>query len=235
MNRGPMRVVDNKSKDFFGSIKRLIKELKNYKLIIIIALVLAIISSIFSIIAPSKLSDLTDEIAQVLVVKKDKLEEINNTIMKNNNSLNSFKIDNIEITVEDQMNYLKIVSSIDKNSSINELYKKIDELPESIQKVIKPGINWNIILGIVIFLVTIYVLSALFTYFESIIMTVVSNRFAKKLRSNISTKINKLPLKYFDNNQIGDILSRVTNDVDTIAQTLNQSLATLVSAITLFV
>ena len=235
MNRGPMRVVDNKSKDFFGSIKRLINELKNYKLIIIIALVLAIFSSIFSIIAPSKLSDLTDEIAQVLVVKKDKFEEINNTIMKNNNSLNSFKIDNIEITVEDQMNYLKIVSSMDKNSSINELYKKIDELPESIQKVIKPGINWDIILGIVIFLVTIYVLSALFTYFESIIMTVVSNRFAKKLRSNISTKINKLPLKYFDNNQIGDILSRVTNDVDTIAQTLNQSLATLVSAITLFV
>jgi ATP-binding cassette subfamily B protein len=65
-------------------------------------------------------------------------------------------------------------------------------------------------------------------------MTDVANKFAKKLRSNISKKINKLPLKYFDNNLSGDILSRVTNDVDTIAQSMNQSLATLVSSMTLF-
>ena len=55
-------------------------------------------------------------------------------------------------------------------------------------------------------------------------MTTVSNNFAKKLRRNISKKINKLPLKYFDKHQSGDILSRVTNDVDTISQTMNQSL-----------
>ena len=66
-------------------------------------------------------------------------------------------------------------------------------------------------------------------------MTNVANKFARKLRSNISNKINKLPLKYFDRHQAGDILSRVTNDVDTIAQSMNQSLSTLVSAITLFV
>lgn len=66
-------------------------------------------------------------------------------------------------------------------------------------------------------------------------MTDVSNNFARKLRGNISSKINKLPLKYFDKHVIGDILSRVTNDVDTIAQSMNQSLSTLVSAITLFV
>ena len=65
-------------------------------------------------------------------------------------------------------------------------------------------------------------------------MTIVANKFAKSLRSRISTKINKLPLKYFDRHQTGDILSRVTNDVDTIAQSMNQSLATLVSSVTLF-
>ena len=65
-------------------------------------------------------------------------------------------------------------------------------------------------------------------------MTIVANKFAKGLRSRISTKINKLPLKYFDRHQTGDILSRVTNDVDTIAQSMNQSLATLVSSVTLF-
>ena len=63
----------------------------------------------------------------------------------------------------------------------------------------------------------------------------VSNNFARKLRKDIANKINKLPLKYFDKHAIGDILSRVTNDVDTIAQSMNQSLSTLVSAITLFV
>ena len=65
-------------------------------------------------------------------------------------------------------------------------------------------------------------------------MTDVSNNFARRLRSNISGKINRLPLKYFDKHSIGDTLSRVTNDVDMISQSLNQSLASLVSALTLF-
>ena len=59
-------------------------------------------------------------------------------------------------------------------------------------------------------------------------MTVVANKFAKNLREKISIKINKLPLKYFDKNKIGDVLSRVTNDVDTVSQTLNNSLASFV-------
>lgn len=66
-------------------------------------------------------------------------------------------------------------------------------------------------------------------------MIKVANRYAKKLRTSISKKINKLPLKYFDNNLSGDILSRVTNDVDTIAQSLNNSLSTLISSLTLFI
>ena len=66
-------------------------------------------------------------------------------------------------------------------------------------------------------------------------MTDVSNKFAKRLRTSISVKINRLPLKYFDTTVAGDILSRVTNDVDTLSQTLNQSLGTLVSATTLFI
>ena len=235
MNRGLRKGVNTKSKDFFGSLKRIIKELKNYKIIVLIALILAAFSSVFSILAPSRLSDLTDEISSALMIKKDKLEEINNKVFQNRYSLSNFEIDGVSITIEDQIDYAKIVSTIDSNASVNELYKKLDELPESVQNVIKQNINWSAVLNIVVFLVIIYVLSALFTYLESLIMTLVSNRFAKRLRSDISTKINRLPLKYFDNNQIGDILSRVTNDVDTIAQTLNQSLATLVSSITLFV
>ena len=65
-------------------------------------------------------------------------------------------------------------------------------------------------------------------------MTTISNNFAKKLRTNISKKINKLPLKFFDSHETGDVLSRVTNDIDTIAQNMNHSLVSLVTSLTLF-
>ena len=119
-------------------------------------------------------------------------------------------------------------------TSAKELYNKIKQLPQSVQEIIKPKMNIENIKKITIILVIIYILSSLFTYFEQYLMAETSNRFAENLRKRISQKINKLPLKYFDKNQTGDILSRVTNDVDTVAQTLNQSLATLVSAVVLF-
>jgi ATP-binding cassette subfamily B protein len=65
-------------------------------------------------------------------------------------------------------------------------------------------------------------------------MTTISNKFAKKLRSKISKKINKLPLKYFDTHETGDVLSRITNDVDMIAQNMNHSLTSLITSVTLF-
>ncbi len=70
---------------------------------------------------------------------------------------------------------------------------------------------------------------------EGFMMTDVSNRFAQQLRGRISSKINRLPLSFFDRNQTGDTLSRVTNDIDTIAQSLNESLSTIVAAVALFV
>ncbi|MBP3461332.1 MAG: ABC transporter ATP-binding protein [Bacilli bacterium] len=130
---------------------------------------------------------------------------------------------------------MSILKNVNKDADINTVYGKIDKLPNNIKKVIEPSINMNNIKAIAKFLVILYICSALFNFIQSILMTNVANKFAKKLRSRISIKINKLPLRYFDNNLSGDILSRVTNDVDTIAQSMNQSLATLVSSITLFV
>ena len=89
--------------------------------------------------------------------------------------------------------------------------------------------------SITIFLVVLYFASAIFTFIQGICMTNVANYFARSLRDRISKKINTLPLSYFDRHQSGDTLSRVTNDVDTIAQTMNQSLGSLVSNITLFI
>lgn len=157
--------VNEKPKDLKLAVKKLIKYLNKFMPLIIIALVLAILSSVFSIIGPNKLSDLTDEIA----------------------------------------------------------------------KSIMTGIDFEAITSIAVFLLTIYLISALFNYIQGFIMATVANNFAKSLRTQISQKINKLPLRYFDTHSFGDILSRVTNDVDTIGTTLHQSLGTLVSAITLFI
>ncbi len=267
-SRGPMgrmgRNVGESAKDFKGAIKRLFSELKSYRVLIMIAIILAILSSVLSIFAPNKLSDLTDEISKGLVVNKDNLEELSSKIQDNasrkmsnlnmvqnlqsdmmtditempeelkNVLFEEFEIDGIKIPVDDQYEFVKEMSTLDENADANTLYKKIDEMPESIQNVIKPVMNIDTIKAIAIFLVILYLCSSLFNYIQSICMVQVANRFAKRLRGDISRKINKLPLKYFDKHQTGDILSRVTNDVDMIAQTMNQSLANLVSSITLF-
>lgn len=112
---------------------------------------------------------------------------------------------------------------------------KLSQLTDEITKGLSSGMNFDSIKSIAIFLFSIYLLSALFDYIQSFIMATVANKFAKNLRTKISTKINKLPLKYFDKHSYGDILSRVTNDVDTISTSLNQSLGTLVSATTLLI
>lgn len=339
-----------KAKNFKNAISRLFKELKSFHILILIALILAALSSVLSIISPNKLSDLTDEISKGLVIKTDVMKEITEKvtasvsedklkttlpqilqmnlseetsreiltspsikeeskiafqnsmtkigtmtnqqdIMKELSNLpedvltcilktstyqgieitspekvtflksvtqmmdkenktstsleipesiqkvlfQDFKIKSTTITSSDQAKFLTIMSGVGDKTNTKELYTKLDKLPKNIKKVIEPTMNMNKIKGIALFLVIVYLLSALFSYIESISMTIVANKFAKKLRSNISTKINKLPLKFFDAHQSGDILSRVTNDVDTIAQSMNQSLSTLVSAITLFV
>lgn len=89
--------------------------------------------------------------------------------------------------------------------------------------------------AIAIWLIVLYVASALFNFIQSIVMSVISVNISRRMRNDLSDKINKLPLSYFDRQSFGDILSRVTNDVDLIGQTLNQSLSQLVSSFTLIV
>ncbi|NLF28717.1 MAG: ABC transporter ATP-binding protein [Clostridiales bacterium] len=82
-------------------------------------------------------------------------------------------------------------------------------------------------------LVAFYASSVVFSYAQSFIMATVTARISRKMRRDISVKINRLPLKYFDTHQYGDVLSRVTNDVDTIGHTLNQSLGSLTGAVSM--
>ncbi len=210
-----------KSRDFSGSMKRLIKGLNNWKIIMYIALILAMVSAILALISPNKLSTLTDEIT--IGIKPNISEDVIKDIMKDP-----------KISQKDKQELNKLMDDY-KNGNTENLFEKIDNLPESITKKIEPKMNMNRIKSIALLLTILYILSALFNYIESYSMTHVSNRFAQDLRGKISSKINKLPLKYFDTHETGDVLSRVTNDVDTISQNLNNSLATLVTSLTLFV
>lgn len=226
----------DKAKDFKGAMKRLFSELKPFKILIFIAIVLAILGSIMSIIAPNKLSDLTDKISEGLVVNKDNMQTLSEKVKQNfmTQNMQEIEIDGTKISIEDQTKFMEIMSSMNENSSATDLYSKLDEMPESIKTVVEPKMDMNGVKKIAITLACLYIASALFTFIQSIAMTDVANKFAKSLRSRISYKINKLPLRYYDKHLIGDILSRVTNDIDTIAQSMNQSLATLVSATVLF-
>lgn len=112
---------------------------------------------------------------------------------------------------------------------------KISEMTDIITNGLLGSIDMDAVTTVALTLVAFYASSILLSYAQSFIMATVTQKVSKSMRRDISKKINVLPLKYFDSTSYGDILSRVTNDVDTIGQTLNQSIGNLVSAIALLV
>lgn len=160
------RQGQQKEKTDFKSIKKLFVYCRTYSPAIVIALVLAVLGAITTIVGPLKIEDLMDVITKGI-------------------------------------------------ANVN-------------------GINMSKFLKIIAFLITLYSVGAIANYLQQFIMAGVTQKTTKRLRTDINKKINNLPLKYFDTTTRGDILSRVTNDVDTIAQTLGSTIANLVNAITLF-
>jgi len=218
------------------SLTKLLKYIGIYKKYILVALILAALSSILSIIGPNKLSDLTDEISSGLVINEKEVKKITELIVENkDNNFKTLTYKKIKIDTDDQIEYLKILNSLNEVKDVNDIYDKLDEVPESIYNIIKPKMNFEQIKIITSIMLILYISSATFNFIQSFIMADVTNNFSNSLRKKISKKINKLPLSYFDNNSIGDLLSRVTNDIDMIGISLYQSLGSLVGAITLFI
>lgn len=162
-HHGPGMGAGEKAKDFKKSFASLIAYSKKYVPAIIVALILAVTGTVFSIIGPNKIQDLTDIITEGFAT----------------------------------------------------------------------GIDMDGIKEIAVLLVVLYSLGFVFTYTQNFIMATVTQRISKSLRTAISDKINKVPLNYFNKTSFGDVLSRVTNDVDMIGQTLNMSIGNLVTAVTM--
>ena len=286
---GPRGQINEKSKDFKGSINRLFGSLKKWHLLLGISVFLAMVSAILALIAPNKLSDLTDTITKGISPKTDKLAEITDKISENMNNQNNIyskipkimtsnsissedklqfqeaiskmnsssinkeeiislipdsvmiillddiEVDKVVINSKDQLECIKILNSLKNEKDSDKLLASFDKLPKSIYNLIKPSIDLNKVKSIGLLLVFLYLISAIFSYIQGFLLCTVSNNYAKTLRTNISAKINRLPLRYFDNHEMGDVLSRVTNDVDSIAMNMNQSIGSLVTSITLFI
>ena len=158
--------INKNEKTDFKSVKKLFLYVKPYLLSIIIALLLAVLGAITTIIGPEKISDLM------------------NVITKGITSFN--------------------------------------------------GVNMDKFVEIAILLLCLYLVGAIANYIQQFLMAGVTQKTSKRLRTDINKKINNLPLKYFDTTTRGDILSRVTNDVDVISQTFASTISNLVNAITLF-
>lgn len=154
-----------KAKNFKGSMVKLLGYSKGYLPYIITALALAIAGTIFSLIGPNRLQDITD--------------------------------------------------------IIQEGFMSPD------------GVDTDEVTSIAIFLVVLYVLGFVFNYIQGFIMSTVTQKISRNLRNDISHKINNIPLSYFNKTSYGDVLSRVTNDIDMIGQSLNQSIVTVVAAVTM--
>lgn len=112
---------------------------------------------------------------------------------------------------------------------------RLSEITDLITQGLRGSINLTQISHIGLSLVLLYVIGAVLSYFQGFIVATVTQRFSKQMRRQISEKINAVPLNYFDSHSQGDTLSRVTNDLDTVSQSLNQSLSSLFPSITLFI
>ena len=112
---------------------------------------------------------------------------------------------------------------------------KIQDLTNLIAVVLRgETIDMSAVTDICVFLVCLYAIGTIFSYVKEYIAVSTSQKIAKNLRKDISKKINRMPLNYFDTHLHGDTLSRVTNEVDTIAQSLDQSVSSLFSNVLLF-
>ena len=165
---GPSGVVD-KPKNFKETFKKLRTFLRPHFLPLVFVMIFAIGSTVFGILGPKILGNVTTEIFEGLV---------------------------------------------DKVSGTGQ------------------GINFNSIQRTLLLLLGLYLISAILNFIQSFIVSGVAQKVSYNLRTSISDKINNLPLKYFDKNSHGDVLSRMTNDVDTVSQSLNQSLSQIITSVT---
>lgn len=206
-----------KAKDFKGTVKKLAKYLAEFRWQMLMVAIFAVGSTTFAIVSPKILGGATNQIVEDYVSMK--AYETITSKLPNGASLPA------GTTGADVLKRLPNKSEIERQIPSNQLdtIKKLD-LSQ------RPEFHFEAIWRVVSLLIGLYILSAVFRYIQTWLMTQVTQTVTFRMRRQLSEKINRLPLSYFDKQTYGEVLSRVTNDVDTISQTLNQSLSQIVSS-----
>jgi len=220
---GPMgggMMPGEKAKNFKGTMKSLLGYVKPYWFAMMAVFIFAIASTIFAIVSPKILGNMTTQVVNDYVNMK--------TYDSFVGKLPQGMILPAGTTGADLLAKLPPAATSQIPANMLDKVKSLD-----LSK--RPTMNYDKLWHFVVILVSLYVLSAVFSFIQGWIMTNVSQKITFQFRKDISDKINRMPLKYFDTKSFGDVLSRVTNDVDTIGQTLNQSMTQIITSVTMIV
>ncbi len=209
-----------KPKQFRATLMKLWAYLKPHSIKLIVVLVFAIGSTVFMILSPRILGDMTDKIVDGFVSG-----QVYDQIIKKLPAGEPLPPGTTGATI---LSHLTPDQKAQIPSAQIQTIENIDFSKG------RPSIDYDALAVIGIWLIVLYVLSSLFSYLQSWLMTSITQTLVYQLRRDISHKINRLPLGYFDHHPYGEVISRVTNDIDTIGQSLNQSATQIItSAVTI--
>lgn len=245
-----------KAKDFSGTLKKLVGYLKSYSVQVIAIIVLTIIGTTLAIISPKMLGSITNQVTddymsiKVYNTVHDKLPKgtklpegttIKQLIeqMKSAGQAELTKQKEViaQLPAEQQAAATKKLEETSRKQSeqAEQLQKQMDNLPANQKDKLfnldltkKPSMSFNVISQTALLLVAIYLFSSALHYIESWIVTSITQKTAYRFRRDISRKINDMPLSYFDRHPFGDVMSRITNDVDTVSMNLSQVISQIV-------
>lgn len=228
---GPPGRDGEKAKDLIGTWKKLLGYCRRYTAVFVIALICAAAGTVLTLAGPDQLSRMTDVVTEGIAPDTEKLGEIIKSAATSQGA--DIVVDGVTISVQDQLAMMEVLSEMDGEDAQAAL-EVLEELPDSVYELVRPSIDMDKVAEIGFLLITFYALSYLLSAVQGCIMATVTQRVSQKMRSDISGKINRLPMWFYNRTTTGDVLSRVTNDVDTIGQSLNQSIGNLISAAVLF-
>lgn len=236
---GPGMRPSEKAKDFKGTLKKLVKYMRPSLFAIIVSLVFAAASVILTLNIPGLLGDSTDKLIEGFM-QKQIYEQLDETVRDS-----EMPFDGVAVlsratgvkTVDELFEKMKEGGAI-TDEKIGEIRDKLGNYADGVFEMSlteKPTIDVDAIIGLLTVISVLIFVSAAISYTQSFILAGVAQKTSYRLRRDIDEKINKLPLSYYDKTTNGNVLSYLTNDVDTVSTTLNQSLSQLVSSVTTIV
>lgn len=228
-----------KAKDFKGTLKKLVKYMRPSLFAIIVSLVFAAASVILTLNIPGLLGDSTDKLIEGFM-QKQIYEQLDETVRDSEMPFDGVaalsRATGVK-TVDELFEKMKEGGAI-TDEKIGEIRDKLGNYADGVFEMSlteKPTIDVDAIIGLLTVISVLIFVSAAISYTQSFILAGVAQKTSYRLRRDIDEKINKLPLSYYDKTTNGNVLSYLTNDVDTVSSTLNQSLSQLVSSVTTIV